>query len=141
MSGAELVKNWKITVTLLERARNALPDLPALHEQEHAALLTQYREFLQQNELGLALDMLEELGHLLSARGGFWRDLERAAENMGLVDRLHLSHRNPGSGFSHGALVSDGSGTTFPNGLDALRFASRPITPFPGLIERAAIEG
>src|SRR5262245_23165875 len=85
MSDAKLVKSWMVTETLLERARHALP---AHHEQEYAAPLTQYREFLEHNELELALDILEELGHLNSARGGFWRDLERAAENMGLVDRL-----------------------------------------------------
>jgi hypothetical protein len=85
MSDAKLAKNWKVTETLLERARHALP---AHHEQEYAALLTQYREFLEHNELELALDILEELGHLISARGGFWRDLERAAENMGLTGRL-----------------------------------------------------
>ena len=85
MSNSKLVKSWKVTETLLERARRALP---ARHEQEYAALVTQYREFLEHNELELALDILEELGHLISARGGFWRDLERAAENMGLVNRL-----------------------------------------------------
>jgi hypothetical protein len=85
MSDPKLVKSWKITETLLERARHALP---VGHEQEYAALLPRYREFLANNELELALDVLEELGHLISARGGFWRDLERAAENMGLVDRL-----------------------------------------------------
>jgi len=88
MPDAKLVKSWKITETLLERARGALPAAPMQHEQEAAALLAQYREFLEHNELGLALDILEELGYLISARGGFWRDLERAAENMGLVDRL-----------------------------------------------------
>jgi hypothetical protein len=90
MSDANLVKSWKITETLLERARHALP---ACHEQDYAALLTQYREFLEHNELELALDILEELGHRISARGGFWRDLERAAENMGLVDRLPALRR------------------------------------------------
>ena len=85
MPDAKLVKSWKTTETLLERARRALP---VGHEQEYAALLTQYHEFLEHNELELALDILEELGHLISARGGFWRDLERAAKNMGLVDRL-----------------------------------------------------
>jgi len=88
MSDPELVKSWKVTETLLERARHALPDAPVDHEQACIALLAQYREFLEHNELELALDVLEELGHLISARGGFWRDLERAAENMGLLDRL-----------------------------------------------------
>jgi hypothetical protein len=80
-----MVKSWKITETLLERARHALP---AGDEQERAALLVRYREFVEHNELELALDVLEELGHLTCARGGFWRDLERAAENIGLADRL-----------------------------------------------------
>jgi hypothetical protein len=88
MPDARLVKNWKITETLLKRARRALPDIPADHEHECAAHLAQYRKFLEHNEFELALDRLEELGHLVSARGGFWRDLERAAENMGLIDRL-----------------------------------------------------
>ena len=88
MPDAELIKSWKITETLLERARHALPDAPVQHEQERAALLARYQEFLEHNELELALDILEELGRLISARGGFWRDLERAAENMGLVGRL-----------------------------------------------------
>jgi hypothetical protein len=59
-----------------------------MHEQEYVALLGQYRGFLEHNELELALDTLEALGHLVSCRGGFWRDLERAVENMGLVERL-----------------------------------------------------
>jgi hypothetical protein len=88
MADAELIKRWKITETLLERARQALPDSPAQCEQERAALLARYQEFLEHNELGLAFDVLEELGRQFSARGGFWRDLERAAQNMGMVDRL-----------------------------------------------------
>jgi hypothetical protein len=88
MPDARLLKSCKITQTLLERAGRALPAARVQHEQESAALLTQYRQLLEHNELGLALDILEELGHLHSAPGGFWRDLERAAENMGLVDKL-----------------------------------------------------
>jgi hypothetical protein len=88
MTDAKLLKSWKITETLLERARRALPDPSEQHKQEYATLLAQYHEFLEHNELGLALDKLEELGHLIPCRGGFWRDLEKAAENMGLVDRL-----------------------------------------------------
>ncbi|HEY6925255.1 MAG TPA: hypothetical protein VI653_17400 [Steroidobacteraceae bacterium] len=88
MPDAKLLKSWKITETLLERARCALPVAPAQHQQESAALLAQYQAFLKQNELGLALDILEEIGHLVCACGGFWRDLERAAKNMGLEDKL-----------------------------------------------------
>jgi hypothetical protein len=67
--------------------------------------LTQYHEFLEHNELELALDILEELGHLISARGGFWRDLERAAENMGLADRL-LAFREKQTWGGHPILVA-----------------------------------
>jgi len=88
MASPELIKRWKVTESLLERARRELPDFPAHHEKQRAALLAEYREFLDHNELGLAFDILEQLGHLVPVRGGFWRDLELAAENMGLVDRL-----------------------------------------------------
>jgi hypothetical protein len=88
MADAKLLKSWKITETLLKRARRALPDPSEAHMQEYMTLLARYHEFLEHNELGLALDTLEELGHLIPCRGGFWRDLERAAANMGLVDKL-----------------------------------------------------
>lgn len=85
MADPEMIKRWKIIETLLERARQALPETP--HDQR-PALLAQYQEFLEHNELGLAFDVLEKLGHLVSAHGGFWRDLERAAEHMGLTNRV-----------------------------------------------------
>lgn len=55
---------------------------------EYERLLSEYRSFLEHNELELALDMLEELGDLVPCRGGFWRNLERAAESMDLHDRI-----------------------------------------------------
>jgi hypothetical protein len=58
MSDAELVKRWRITETLLERARRALPGASAHDEQKCAALLARYREFLDDNELELALDTI-----------------------------------------------------------------------------------
>jgi hypothetical protein len=36
MADVKLVKSWEIARTLLERARRALPDLPAQYEQECA---------------------------------------------------------------------------------------------------------
>jgi len=32
--------------------------------------------------------MLQELGEIVAPRGGFWKDLIRAAENLGLSKRL-----------------------------------------------------
>jgi hypothetical protein len=88
MENVNLQKSWNVTATLLERARRVLPAPAGEQVQTYASLLGEYQNFLEHNELGLAFDTLERLGRLVSCRGGFWRDLERAAENMGLVDRL-----------------------------------------------------
>src|SRR5947199_27990 len=88
MVDAKVLKRLKITEVHLEQARRALPEPTEAHKKEYATLLARYHEFLEHNEFELALDMLEELGRLIPCRGGFWRDLERAADNMDLVDRL-----------------------------------------------------
>jgi hypothetical protein len=85
MANVELRKRWMVSRTVLERARRALPDGC---EQQYETQVARYREFLEHSEFELALDALEEIGHLVACRGGCWRDLERAAENMGLVEKL-----------------------------------------------------
>ena len=69
MTDVEHRKRWMASRTVLERARRALPDGS---EQQYVTLLARYREFLEHNEIELALDTLEEIGHLVSCRGGFW---------------------------------------------------------------------
>ena len=89
MASAKLLKSWKVTETLLERARHALPE--SIHEvdEEYRRVMAHYSDMLAHNELGLAFEALEEIGHLVKPRGGFWRDvLLRAAENMGLADAI-----------------------------------------------------
>jgi hypothetical protein len=88
MVDIELIARWKATTALLRRARHALPAPLPPHEQAYAGLSAQLEEYLEHNELGLALDTLMELGHLATPRGGFWRDLERAAEMMDMMERL-----------------------------------------------------
>jgi hypothetical protein len=84
----ELWKRWKVTEANLQHACKLLPlPAPAVFN-EYNRLLSEYREFLEHNELELALDMLEELGELIPCCGGYWRNLERAAETMGLQDRV-----------------------------------------------------
>ena len=84
---AELLKRWKTSDTLLKRAYAALPRPP--QEGAHfSALELAFKEYLYHNEHGLALDVLEELGNLTTPRGGFWKDLMRAAENMELLNRI-----------------------------------------------------
>ena len=82
-----LIKRWKISETLLKRAHEALPRLNSESERG-AALEKEFTEYLQHNEHELALDALEELGGLTAPRGGFWKDLIRAAENMELTHRI-----------------------------------------------------
>ena len=100
MVDPKLLKSWKTTEALLERARRALLAVSGQDELERLAILARYYEFLEHNELELALDTLEELGHLVGCRGGFWRDLERAAENMGLVERLPALRKNFSDGIT-----------------------------------------
>jgi hypothetical protein len=51
-------------------------------------LIARYDELFDQSDFAAALNLLEKLGHLLHCRGGFWRDLERAAETMRITDKL-----------------------------------------------------
>jgi len=55
---------------------------------EYEPLLSDYRSYLEHNEFELAMDMLEEPGDLTQCSGGYWRNLERAAETMELLHRI-----------------------------------------------------
>jgi len=86
MASIELMKRWRATKELLHRAQAAIP---ASEEPQHEVTerQIQFTEGIEHNELELALDALEELGELAACRGGFWRDLERAAAMMELHER------------------------------------------------------
>ena len=88
MASPELIKQWKATATLLQRARDAVQD----SSEEVVKLRKEFDEWIQHNELELALDALQEISELTPCRGGFWKDLERAAEMMGLNDRAKYFH-------------------------------------------------
>jgi len=88
MTSPQLWKTWKVSDALLRRARVALPNPDAESKEEFARLDGQFAEMLDHNEHELALDFIEEMGLIAQPRGGFWKDLERAAENMELVDRI-----------------------------------------------------
>jgi hypothetical protein len=97
MSDVELQKRWKTTRWHLEYARRVLPSNALENKGEipdqDVATLGAYQDFLDHNELELALDQLEGLGSLNHCRGGFWRSLERAAQIMGLHARASNLHR------------------------------------------------
>ena len=88
MTRVEQVKRWKVTQANLERARRLLPSAPVDLAADYGRLLSEYNSYLEHNELELALDMLQELGDLVPCRGGYWRNLERAAETMELHARI-----------------------------------------------------
>lgn len=87
MANVTQVKRWKISETLLKRAHQVLPRPGKKEEEQFCALEKEFFEYLEHNEHELALDMLQELGELVVPRGGFWKDLIRAAENMDLASR------------------------------------------------------
>lgn len=76
-----------ISEALLGRARYALVCDPETLQEEFDRLDRDYAEALQANEHELALNALEDMGLLVYPRGRFWRDMERAALNMQLIER------------------------------------------------------
>jgi hypothetical protein len=88
MADVALVKRWKISEALLRRAHRALPRPDKNAEEQFRVFETEFLEYLEHNHHGLALGMLQEAGDLVAPRGGFWKDLIRAAENMGLTKRV-----------------------------------------------------
>lgn len=89
----QLEKSWGITRTLLARAKARLPIPAADRAVEFDKAIAEHERMLSHNELELALDALEAAGDLVAPPGGFWRDLERAAENMHLYARASQLRR------------------------------------------------
>jgi len=88
MTSPRLWKTWRVSDSLLRSARSALPDAPEQHRKEFADFDSQFAEMLENNEHELALDFLQEMAGLVQTKGGFWKQLEQAAVNMDLDDRV-----------------------------------------------------
>lgn len=84
MNRRELERSWAITRAHLSTAERLLPKdaVPG----EGGCSLSRYREWLDHNELELALDELACVGDENTAPREFWRALMEAAQNMGLTD-------------------------------------------------------
>jgi hypothetical protein len=81
MASPELIQSWARTEALLREARAALPDAVAVTLRKD---LEQFEEFLEHNELGLALDYLQGIVEEANcATPSLTRPLRMAAENMG----------------------------------------------------------
>lgn len=88
MATRHLWKVWKVSEALLRRARTYLSAPSTGTKSEFDRLDQAFTDYLENNEHELALDMLEEMGMICLPRGGFWRDMERAALNMELEERV-----------------------------------------------------
>lgn len=84
---SKLEKQWALTAAELDAARSLIASQGGIND-EVARYLEQYEEYLEHNELELALDMLEEAGEVLPLPEAFWRRMMKAAEIMGLSDRF-----------------------------------------------------
>ena len=87
-SRMNLAELWARIEADLERARKTLPN-----ESEDDNLIRQFREFLENNELGLACDMLEAYADNNSVKAEFWQALRDAAAKMQLADRVERYER------------------------------------------------
>lgn len=82
MDSGDLSASWEITRVHLAAARSLLP--PTLFQ---GPPLLEVAEFLDHNELELAMDELALLSDQFPAPPAFWEALRAAAANMGLADR------------------------------------------------------
>jgi hypothetical protein len=82
MADAALCRLWAAVRLDFDRARALLPCPPVEVEGSTARL----DEWLDHNELELALDELESLGEDNSAPSAYWEHLRSAAERMGLTE-------------------------------------------------------
>jgi hypothetical protein len=81
-----LQQSWQVTTRHLEHARMMLP-LSAASQPENDAI-ARYKDWLDHNELELALDELEAIGKQQAGSTAFWQELLAAARNMGLTEHV-----------------------------------------------------
>jgi hypothetical protein len=93
VTGPALLVMWRAVRDDLARARSLLPAQPTGTDT-----LARLAEWLDNNELELALDELEGMGLESEVAGQFWVALRTAAERMGLTDRAdRLGNRAAGT--------------------------------------------
>lgn len=84
MPSEELLESWQRTRMHLAAAAALLP--ATLGESAEGGPLQGYAEYLEHNELGLALDELEGLAQVNAVTPAFWTALAEAAAEMKLRD-------------------------------------------------------
>jgi len=86
-----LEESWKVTINHLKAGRALLPQV--MFFEEARVFDKEYAEYLDHNELELAMNALDDLGLLCNAQHEFWHQLESAASNMGLADEAERFRR------------------------------------------------
>ena len=85
MPSDELLESWERTRSHLARAWVELPPGDGGTDE--------YQDYLDHNELGLAMETLADVGDLRGASGAFWTALADAASEMKLTKRAEEYHR------------------------------------------------
>src|SRR5690348_4917987 len=88
-----LIKRLRSTEVLLRRALERLPEATDAVKVELSEVTASALHYLEHNELGLAFEDISGAAELVSAPGGVWRDLERAARLMNLHPEAERVHR------------------------------------------------
>jgi hypothetical protein len=99
MAAGHWPESWKISLRHLAAARFYLP--ATLKGGDKYDVEEMYLDYLHNREYGLAFDELYEFGIEnagFAQEALFWRELELAAENMGLADRAAECRRRAGDG-------------------------------------------
>jgi len=91
MIDQKLLESWRNTKSHFEKAIRHLPN-DAILECEDGSL-DKYRDWLQHNELGLAFEELEALGHVNDVPREYWMALRDAAQNMKLTESVEECNR------------------------------------------------
>lgn len=78
----DLKESWAITKRHLETGVSLLPE--NVHSDPEAGSVERFKDYIEHNELELALDELEGLGEANPCGPSFWKELLVAAETMQL---------------------------------------------------------
>ncbi len=87
---SDLEASWATTTFHLTKSRSLLPK--DLYFEEAVEAEKDFNEYIEHNELGLALDAADQMGILSNAPNEFWQELEMAARNMGLIEEAKRFH-------------------------------------------------
>jgi hypothetical protein len=101
MADAALRRLWAAVCRDFDRARALLPSPLAEAEGSVARLA----EWLDHNELELALDELEALGEDISSPPAYWGHLRSAAERVGLGEHVARFNRRTACSAGHRAFL------------------------------------